>query len=120
MNANVPKVNVIIGSAFGSAYNVMNSKAAGADVTFAWTGASIGMMDADLAAKIMYAGQDSSVISEKAAEYASLQSSVESAAKRGYVDTIIEPEDTRKYVIGAFEMLYTKREDRPVKKHGTV
>ena len=120
VNANVPKVNVIIGSAFGSAYNVMNSKAAGADVTFAWTGASIGMMDADLAAKIMYAGQDSSVISEKAAEYASLQSSVESAAKRGYVDTIIEPEDTRKYVIGAFEMLYTKREDRPVKKHGTV
>ena len=42
------------------------------------------------------------------------------AARRGYVDTIIEPEDTRKYVIGAFEMLYTKREDRPDRKHGTV
>ena len=57
---------------------------------------------------------------EKAAEYAMLQSSALSAAKRGYVDTIIEAEDTRKYVIGAFEMLFTKREDRPSKKHGTV
>lgn len=59
-------------------------------------------------------------INEKAAEYATLQNNVTSAARRGYVDTIIEPEDTRKYVIGAFEMLYTKREDRPDRKHGTV
>ena len=59
-------------------------------------------------------------ISEKAAEYAQLQSSVESAAARDYVDTIINPEETRQYVAAAFEMLYTKREDRPVKKHGTV
>ena len=40
--------------------------------------------------------------------------------QRGYVDSVIEAQDTRKYVIGAFEMLYTKREDRPFKKHGTV
>ena len=78
------------------------------------------MMDASLAAKIMYAGSDAATLNEKAAEYKALQSSVESAARRGYVDTIIEAEDTRKYVIGAFEMLYTKREDRPSKKHGTV
>ena len=57
---------------------------------------------------------------EKAAEYKELQSSPLSAARRGYVDTIIQPADTRKYVIGAFEMLFTKREDRPMKKHGTV
>ena len=57
---------------------------------------------------------------EKAAEYRQLQSSPISAARRGYVDAIIEPADTRKYVIGAFEMLFTKREDRPNKKHGTV
>ncbi|MCC8102167.1 MAG: carboxyl transferase [Clostridiales bacterium] len=119
-NAAVPKVNVIIGKAFGSAYVVMNSKAIGADMTFAWKDAQIGMMDAQLAAKIMYAGEDSKVINEKAAEYASLQSSALSAAKRGYVDNIIEAEDTRKYVIGAFEMLYTKREDGPSRKHGTV
>ena len=118
--ATVPKVNLITGAAFGSSYVAMNSKAIGADLTFAWTDAQIGMMDAKLAAKIMYADADVSVINEKAAEYAALQSSVAAAAKRGYVDTIIEPEDTRKYIIGAFEMLFTKREDRPNKKHGTV
>lgn len=119
-NATVPKVNVIIGKAFGSAYVAMNSKAIGADVTFAWSQAQIGMMDAQLAAKIMYAGEDVKVINEKAAEYAAIQSSAVAAAKRGYVDNIIEAEDTRKYVIGAFEMLFTKRDDRPSKKHGTV
>ncbi|MDO4298393.1 MAG: carboxyl transferase domain-containing protein [Lachnospiraceae bacterium] len=119
-NATVPKVNVVIGKAFGSAYVAMNSKAIGADVTFAWSQAQIGMMDAQLAAKIMYAGENMSVINEKAAEYAALQSSALAAAKRGYVDNIIEAEDTRKYVIGAFEMLFTKRDERPSKKHGTV
>ena len=53
-------------------------------------------------------------------EYKELQSSPMSAARRGYVDSIVEPADTRKYLIGAFEMLFTKREDRPDKKHGTV
>lgn len=119
-NATVPKVNVIIGKAYGSAYVAMNSKAIGADITMAWPTAEIGSMDAQLAAKIMYAGQGSDVIDEKAAEYAALQTSAASAAKRGYVDQIIEAADTRKYVIGAFEMLFTKREDRPSKKHGTV
>ena len=84
-NATVPKVNVIVGEAFGSAYVAMNSKAIAC-----------------------------------AKEYAELQNNVSSAAKRGYVDQIIEPVDTRKYVIGAFEMLLTKSEDRPAKKHGTV
>ena len=119
-NATVPKVNVITGKAFGNAYTVMNSKALGTDMTYAWENAQIGMMDAKLAAKIMYDGSDITTINEKAAEYAALQSSALSAAKRGYVDTIIEAKDTRKYVIGAFEMLFTKREDRPSKKHGTV
>ena len=119
-NATVPKVNVIVGSAYGSAYLAMNSKSIGADMVYAWSGSQIGMMDAKLAAKIMYADSDAATINEKAAEYATLQSSVLSAAKRGYVDTIIEAADTRKYVIGAFEMLYAKREDRPSRKHGTV
>ena len=60
------------------------------------------------------------VLDEKAAEYEALQLSANSAARRGYVDQIVEAADTRKYVIGAFEMLFTKSEDRPVKKHGTV
>ncbi len=119
-NATVPKVNVITKKAFGSAYVAMNSKAIGADVTFAWENAQIGTMDAKLAAKIMYDGQGADVQDEKAKEYAALQNSAVSAAKRGYVDYIIQAADTRKYVIGAFEMLYSKREDRPAKKHGTV
>lgn len=119
-DATVPKVNVIIGKAYGSAYVTMNSKALGADMVYAWQDAEIGMMDASLAAKIMYAGADADVIKEKASEYKEIQSSPLAAARRGYVDTIIAPADTRKYVIGALEMLFTKREDRPVKKHGTV
>jgi len=118
--ATVPKVNVIIGKAYGSAYIAMNSKAIGADITYAWPNAEIGMMEAKLAAKIMYADTNSDTINQKATEYAELQTSVVSAARRGYVDTIIEAEHTRKYVIGAFEMLFTKKETRPAKKHGTV
>ncbi|NLL79802.1 MAG: carboxyl transferase [Clostridiales bacterium] len=119
-NATVPKVNVVIGQAFGSAYVAMNSKAIGADITMAWPDAQIGSMDAKNAAQIMYEGKGADVIKEKAAEYAALQTSATSAARRGYVDQIVEPADTRKYVIGAFEMLFTKRDDRPAKKHGTV
>ena len=119
-NATVPKVNVILGKAFGTAYIAMNSKAIGADITMAWQDAMIGTMDSKLAAKIMYEGQGAEVIDQKASEYEALQLSVASAARRGYVDQIIDAADTRKYVIGAFEMLYTKSEDRPAKKHGTV
>lgn len=119
-NATVPKVNVIAGAAYGSAYVSMNSKALGADMVYAWTGAQIGMMDPKMAAKIMYADADAATLKEKAEAYAALQASADAAARRGYVDSIIDPQDTRKYVIGAFEMLFTKRESRPDKKHGTV
>lgn len=124
-NATIPKVNVILGDAIGSAYIAMNSKAIGADVVYAWPTAKVGMMDAQSAVKIMYAdeiasGDATTVISEKTAEYQALQGNVMSAAARGYVDSIVEPVDTRKYIIGAFEMLYTKYEERPGKKHGTV
>ncbi len=125
-NADVPKVNIITGEAYGSAYVSMNSKSIGADMTYAWSNASIGMMDASLAAKIMYADEIaaskdvSATISQKASEYAALQTGVESAAARGYVDAIIEPEDTRKYIAAALEMLYSKSELRIEKKHGTV
>ena len=119
-NATVPKVNVVIGKAYGSAYVTMNSKAIGADMVYAWPTSEIGMMDANLAAKIMYADEDAATIKEKAAEYKELQSSPMAAARRGYVDTIMAPADTRKYLIGAFEMLFTKREERPAKKHGTI
>ena len=124
--ASVPKINVVVENAFGSAYTIMNSKGLGCDVVYAWPNTKIGMMDADAAVKIIYANEiakaDDSVkeINDKAKEYAELQLSANSAASRGYVDSIIEPEDTRKYIIGALEMLYTKREYVLDKKHGTV
>lgn len=125
-DADVAKVTVIIGDAFGSAYLTMNSKSIGADIVYAWPQAKIGMMDAQSAVKIMYAkeieasGSAATLIAEKAAEYEKLQSSADAAAKRGYVDDIIEAGETRQRVIAAFEMLFTKREERPAKKHGTV
>ncbi len=125
-NANVPKVNLIVGEAFGSAYVTMNSAHIGADLVFALPNAKIGMMDAEQAVKIMYAGEikeaadAQSKIAEKTAEYEALQGSVDSAAARGYVDNIIEGSSVRKQMIFAFEMLFTKRDDRPIKKHGTI
>ena len=119
-SATTPKINVITGEAFGSAGLIMNSRSVGADLVYAWTDAKCGMMDASAAAKIMYEGESSDVIKEQAKAYDALQNSVASAAARGYVDAVIAPEDTRKYLIGAIEMLFTKREYRPDKKHGTV
>lgn len=124
-NATVPKVNVIIGKAVGSAYNVMNSKAIGADMVYAWPDAEIGVMDAENAVRIIYADEISKAedkptfIAEKRAEYEALKTSTMSAAKRGYVDSIIQPVDTRKYIIGALEMLLMK-EEPALKKHGTI
>lgn len=125
-NATVPKVNLIVDKAYGSAYITMNSKHTGADLVFALEGAEIGMMDSKEAAKIIYAKElegekdKEAFINEKAAEYSKVQSGALSAAKRGYVDSLIAPEAVRKQLVYAFEMLYTKREDRPSRKHGTV
>ncbi|MDE7436408.1 MAG: carboxyl transferase [Lachnospiraceae bacterium] len=117
-NATVPKVNLVVDKAYGSAAVMMNSKSVGADMVYAWPGAKMGTMDAKLAAGIMYADADADKLDEKAKEYDALQSSIETAARRGYVDLIIDPADTRKYLVAAFEMLFTKRMDTPYKKHG--
>ncbi|MCD8154015.1 MAG: carboxyl transferase [Clostridiales bacterium] len=119
-SATVPKVNVIIGKAYGTAYIAMNSRSIGADLVYAWESAEIGTMDASLAAKILNPGSDAAVLKEQAARYQELQNNVSSAAARGYVDTVIAPADTRKYVIGAFELLYAKKEELPSRKHGTI
>ena len=125
-NATVPKVNVIVGKAYGSAYVTMNSKSLGADLEFAVTGAEIGTMDATLAAQIVYADEIAAAsdrdaaLKAKAAEYAANYNSCENAAKRGYVDAIIEADEMRAQITYAFELLCTKKELRPSKKHGTV
>ncbi len=119
-NATVPKVTVVTGRAYGTPYVLMGSKGLGADMVFAWPDAEIGTMDPKMAAKILCGDADAKKLKETADAYEALQQNVNSAAARGYVDTVISDADTRKYVIGAFEMLWTKREDRPDKKHGTV
>ena len=117
--ADVPKVNLITGNAYGSAYITMNSKHIGADMVFALPDAKIGMMDAQVAAKIMYADDKNADIAAKAAEFAA-QSGTEAAAARGYIDSIISPEAARKQLIFAFELLFTKSEYPIGKKHGTI
>ena len=123
-NATVPKINVIVEEAFGSAYVVMNSKGLGADLVYAWKEAKIGMMNAESAAKIIYSNEIkesnnfNAIIAEKSEAYEKLQLSAVSAANRGYVDSLIDPQETRKYLIDAVEMLLTKRDELPYKKHG--
>ena len=126
-NASVPKVSVITGDAYGSAYLSMNSKHIGADMVFAYPDARIGMMNAQSAVKIMYAEEieasenGAALIAEKAAEYDALQTSPYAAARHGYVDDIIEPAATRKRVIAAFEMLAYKDDHRHLtRKHITI
>ena len=118
-NATVPKVNLITGKAYGSASVIMNAKSIGADLVYAWPTAKTGMMEAKLAAQILYPNASATELTEKAKEYDELQSDIKTAAGRGYVDLLVEPEDSRKYIIAAFEMLYTKRMDTPYKKHGS-
>ena len=125
-NATVPKVSLIVGDALGSAALSMNSKSTGADIVFAWESAKVGMMNASEAVKIIYSKEiDSSedikaTLEEKTREYENLQNSVIYAARRGYVDDIITVADTRKRLLAAFEMLFTKKEENPYKKHGSI
>ncbi|MBR6171595.1 MAG: carboxyl transferase [Eubacterium sp.] len=125
-DATVEKVTVVTGEAYGSAYITMDSKSLGADMVYAWPTAKIGMMDAGMAVRIMYASELSSVDDkaakekELAKEYTELQGSALSAARRGYIDDIIEPDATRKRVIAAFEMLSAKQEERPGRKHSAL
>ena len=121
--ATVPKVNVIVGDGIGSGYLIMNSKSLGADVVYAWPAARVGVADPQVAAEILYADQISdsddkvAAIKEAADKITETQSGALAVARRGYVDDIIEPDATRKRLIATFDMLATKSEDRPYKKH---
>lgn len=117
--ADVPKVNLITGNAYGSAYITMNSKHIGADMVFVLPEAQIGMMDANVAAQIMYGDDKDADLSAKASEF-SAQSGTEAAAARGYIDSVVEPASARKQLLYAFEMLFSKSEYPIGKKHGTI
>lgn len=124
--ATVPKINVIIRKAYGGAYIAMNSKHLGADLVFAWPSAEIAVMGPDGAANIIFrkeiAGAEDPVSArnQKIDEYRDKFSNPYVAASRGYVDDVIDPATTRIRLINALEMLASKRENRPSKKHGNV
>ena len=117
--ATVAKVNLIVGKAYGSASMVMNSKETGADVVLAWPSAEIAVMNAQSAARILYAEELSAGadLAEKT-EAVSELSTPYAAAARGSVDDVIEPAQTRKHLLVSFGMLASKRQLSPAKKHG--
>lgn len=124
--ATVPKINVIVRKAYGGAYIAMNSKHLGADMVFAWPTAEIAVMGPDGAANIIFRkeianSQDPiNFRAEKIQEYRDRFSNPYVAASRGYVDDVIEPASTRVRIASALEMLTSKRETRPSKKHGNI
>ena len=109
-SADVPKINLITGEAYGSAYVAMNSRHIGADYVMALSTAKVGVMDATAAARVMCedevnkAENTADALKEKAKEYDALQSGAEAAARRGYVDNVIEGESVRKHLIYALQM----------------
>jgi propionyl-CoA carboxylase beta chain len=128
--ATVPKLTVITRKAYGGAYDVMSSKHVGADFNAAWPTAEIAVMGAEGAVNIVFrrelqeaekAGQD--VAERRAqlvADYVERFANPYVAAERGYVDDVIEPEETRGWLIRALETSLTKRELRPRRKHGNI
>ena len=124
--ATVPRITVITRKAYGGAYDVMNSKHIGADLNFAWPTAEIAVMGAKGAAEIIFkreiaaAENPQEKWAEKEAEYSELFANPYNAAKRGFVDEVIEPSETRKKLIRGFEMLENKTEERIPKKHGNI
>ncbi len=124
--ATVPKITVIVRKSYGGAYLAMCSKDLGADQVIAWPGAEIAVMGPDGAANIIFkkdiegAEDPAAKRAEKIAEYKEKFANPYKAAARGFVDDVIEPRFTRARVASALDMLATKREERPAKKHGNL
>jgi propionyl-CoA carboxylase beta chain len=124
--ATVPRVTIITRKAYGGAYDVMNSKHIGADMNFAWPTAEIAVMGAKGAAEIIFKNEIKSAKDpeekwkEKEAEYASKFADPYRAARRGFIDEVIYPKNTRRKLIKAFQMLESKEVVRPNRKHGNI
>ena len=124
--ATVPKVTVITRRAWGVAYGVMASKHLRSDVNLAWPTAEIAVTSPEGAVNVIFRKEISSA-ADPAAERARLTSEYRErfanpyrAAELGYVDEVLKPEETRPRLIRAFEMLRTKRQENPPKKHGNL
>ncbi|MBI2197723.1 MAG: acyl-CoA carboxylase subunit beta [Candidatus Rokubacteria bacterium] len=124
--ATVPKLTVITRKAYGGAYDVMSSKHIRGDANFAYPTAEIAVMGPDGAVNILYrremdAAKDPAALKEeKTREYRERFANPYVAAERGYVDEVIEPKDTRRKLIQALDVLHTKRDQNPPKKHGNI
>jgi propionyl-CoA carboxylase beta chain len=124
--ATVPKITVITRKAYGGAYDVMNSKHIRADLNLAWPSAEIAVMGAEGAAKIVFRREIQAAKDPKAeekrlvADYKAKFANPYQAAARGYVDDIIEPHRTRPMLIQALELLRSKRDSNPPRKHGNI
>jgi propionyl-CoA carboxylase beta chain len=122
--ATVPKITVITRKAYGGAYCVMSSKHLRGDINYAWPTAEIAVMGAKGAVEVLYNNyfqQDrEAFLSEKEKEYTELVANPLIAAKRGYIDDIIEPARTRPRIINALKLLRDKVDSNPLKKHGNI
>ena len=124
--ATVPKVTVITRKAYGGAYDVMNSKHVRGDLNYAWPSAEIAVMGPKGAVEIIFkrdiakAKDAEAEVQKKTDEYREKLANPYVAAARGYVDDVIEPKTTRLRLIRAFEMLQTKKDSNPPKKHANI
>ena len=125
--ATVPRVQIITRKGYGGAYVVMNSKSIGADLAYAWPSAEIAVMGAQRAVNIIFrkeiaeAGDAAATRqAELIEEYTERFANPYNAAERGYVDDVIDPRDTRRVLVRSLEMLRTKKESLPQRKHGNV
>ncbi len=124
--ATVPRITVITRKAYGGAYDVMNSKHIGADLNYAWPSAEIAVMGAKGAAEIIFkkeiktAENPEEKWKEKEAAYAAAFANPYRAAKRGFIDEVILPENTRRKLIKAYAMLEGKKVIKPKRKHGNI
>src|SRR3954454_11959775 len=122
--ATVARVQVITRKGYGGAYVVMNSKSIGADLAYAWPSAEIAVMGPAPAVNIIYrkeieaAGDPEGRRLELVDEYTERLANPYAAAERGYVDDVIDPRETRRVLIDGLEMLRSKREQLPQRKHG--
>ena len=124
--ATVPKLTVITRKAYGGAYDVMSSKHIRGDANFAWPTAEIAVMGVEGAVNIIYrdriakADDPEKVRAELTREYRERHANPYEAAARGYVDEVILPRETRRKLIAALEVVRTKRDTNPPKKHGNI
>jgi acetyl-CoA carboxylase carboxyltransferase component len=124
--ATVPRIQIVTRKAYGGAYVVMNSKSIGADLAFAWPSAELAVMGPQGAVEIVYrkeinaAPDPDARKAELVAEYTERFANPYQAAERGYVDDVIDPAETRAKIIAGFDLLRSKREELPKRKHGNV